>query len=180
MFSHLLTSVESFFHNPEVQAFESFVGKNLDGLFAILSAAGVKNTTVAQIVLKDVVAVSTTSATNEQKLAAVTDGVVRLGGLINSSHLQNPLIAGVVAETAFQAVKAAGALGAPAPVAAPVPAATVAVAYQQPAVPAPVAPVVTSTFQDGPSPAPLPASGPGGVLSQVTGVPRQAVTPNAP
>lgn len=181
MFTHLLASVENFFENPEVRAFESFVGKNLDGLMAILSAAGVKHSAVASAILKDVVATSTTGATNEEKLAAVTNGVIQLGGLIGSSHLQNPLIAGVVAETAFQAVKAAGALGAPAPVAAPVPTSTVAVAYQQPAVPEPIVPVTTgnlgavaSTMQA------FPEARPVGVLSTVTGIPRNVVTPIAP
>lgn len=174
MFTALLASAESFFENPEVRAFESFVGRNLDGLFSILSAAGVKHTAVAQIILKDVAAASTTGATDEEKLAAVTNGVIQLGGLINSSHLQNPLIAGVVAETAYQAVKAAGALGAPAPAPNPTPAANVAVAYQQSAAPTQATPVVPSTFQG--SPAPLPGS----ILSQVTGVPRTPVTPNAP
>lgn len=181
----LLQYVENFFDNPEVQAVESFVGKNIGGLLTILQAAGVKHTAVASAIIKDVVATSTTETSDADKLKAVTDGVIQLGSLVNSSHLQNPVIAGVVAETAYQAVKEAGALagqGIPTQPPQPRVISTPTMAPAQAAAQVPAATVTDDTpitAFPGLPPPPLPFPGQG-LLPNVSGVPMASRDPQAP
>lgn len=181
------------FSSPAAKAVESAVADNIgpvtSGLIELMALLGVRVGPHATAIIKDVIVASTTTLSSENKALAVANGVHQIGLDTGSQLIVNN--AAAITKVAYLIASTEGLLGSPAPVAVPaaLPPTNVAVAYQQStASPAPVASAVASTFQG--SPAPLPASAldavgagsaqAGGVLSQITGVPRAPVTPNAP